>query len=211
MLNERLRGDSGAALLETALIAPVLFLFFAGILEYGLVYRDYLTVSDGAAYGAKVGSIQGKKTDSLGYTADFTIARDVRQSTASVPPEWIEKIVVFRSGPPSAGGALAQVPAACKTSPDGVQSSCNVYPTIEAFLAVQAGDGNYFKCIPPANSGRACKWDPQTRRDGPTVSQIQYLGVYIKLKRPYITGLFGTELDIEVAAVQRLEPGDLDG
>ncbi len=36
------------------------------------------------------------------------------------------------------------------------------------------------------------------------------MGVYVEIKRPYLTGLFGTEFDFTEVSIVRLEPGVIE-
>jgi TadE-like protein len=198
--------DSGAALLETMLVAPVFFALILGLMEFGLVYRDTLTTSDAVANGARTGAVIGPRLTESGVNADFEIIRQVRNSLGSIPVEWVDRIVVFKADGPGAGSAAAQVPNACKTG-GSVTDVCNVYDPANAFLAVDTGDNAFFSNCP---SGRACSWRPASRRNGPTAADIDYIGVWIRLDRPYITGMFGDQFTIEQSYVVRLEPGMLD-
>jgi Flp pilus assembly protein TadG len=53
MAPERGRGDRGAALMEFALVMPVLFLLLFGIIEFGFAFNDYQAVRQGVREGAR--------------------------------------------------------------------------------------------------------------------------------------------------------------
>lgn len=197
--------DRGAGLLETALITPVFLLIIFGILEFGLAFRSYLAVGDTSGEGARVGSIQGPDSTTAGANADFSIVKAVRENTASLDVDAIERIVVFEGAPSSAGTPLEQVPNECRHGEaSSAAARCNVYPALESFHAVQEADHDYFDC---GDNTLSCGWDPSSRTDGPAVSEIDYVGVYIRYKHPYTTGLFGKSITLESASVLRLEPG----
>lgn len=210
-MSRRCKGDGGAALLETALVAPVFLVIVFGILEFGLVYRDFLTVTDAASDSSKVGSIQGPYPTATGQTADYSIIKNARENLANLRVEDVERVVVFKANPSGAGSALDQVPQACKTGSFGPNQAakCNVYPGAQAFLAVQAGNANYFKCG-NGGAGFSCGWNPDQRANGPKWSDIDHLGVYIKVNHPMLTGFFGDDFTIDYAAINRLEPGKLE-
>lgn len=197
--------DRGAAILETLLVFPVAMAIFLGIFEFGLIYRDVLTVSDAAGTGARTGAVIGPRVTASGATADYVIMRSVRESLGSIPTEWVDHIVIFKANAPGAGGPLAQISATCRNGTP-VAGRCNVYDPQDAFLAVQSGNAAYFECP----GGPACSWPPNSRQNGPTVNDIEYLGVYIRLERPYVSGLFGDIFTIEEATVVRLEPGVIE-
>ncbi|MGY6500361.1 MAG: TadE/TadG family type IV pilus assembly protein [Acidimicrobiales bacterium] len=197
--------DSGTAVLETLLVAPVFFLLVLGIFEFGLIYRDVLTTSDAAANAARRGAVLGPRIPASGVAGDFEIIREVRNSLGSISVESVDRIVIFRASAPGAGSPESQVPAGCKSG-DSVPGVCNVYDPANAFLAVDIGDNDYFACP----GGRSCAWPSSARSDGPTPSDVDYLGVWIRLERPYVTGLFGDVFTFERASIVRLEAGKFE-
>lgn len=197
--------DRGASLLEMALVTPVFLLVIFAILEFGFMFRSYLAIADASTEAARVGALQGPSPTTDGRTADFSIVSAIRQGTAGLELEEIESIVVFEGRPSSAGTPMQQVPQACKHSYDSIAGLCNVYPADFAFYAVQQGDTAYFRC--GGGNTRACGWNPADRDNGPKVADIEYLGVYVRYRHPYMTGMFGNYRTLESASVMRLEPG----
>ncbi len=78
-LNARRRNDRGQALVELALIAPVLIILMLGVIDYGRVYFAYVSVTNGARIGADYASgsatraadTAGIKAAALGDTTDL--------------------------------------------------------------------------------------------------------------------------------------------
>jgi hypothetical protein len=209
-------GDDGTAAIEGAIVAPAIFVLFLGMFEFGLVFRDYLSVGDAVADAAKYASIQGNK-DVSGASADYTAVSLIRQDLANLPPQSIDRIVIFKGGPPASGTPLQQMPTVCKTATSSVASAnCNIYLIPTAFIQIEAGNNAYFLCVTKPTDP-ACAWDPEgtdasgnkVRADGPHVADISYVGVYIKVNHQMITRLWGSSFTLEMAAVQRLEPGQL--
>ena len=60
----RSQRESGAALVEFAVIAPLLMVLIFGIVEMGLAFRDRLTVSSAVQSAARIGSVLGTDGDS---------------------------------------------------------------------------------------------------------------------------------------------------
>jgi Flp pilus assembly protein TadG len=210
----RLHGDEGTALVEIACIAPILFTIFLGMFEYGMLYRDYLNASAAASDGAKYGAIQGPAAAG-GVTADYEIIKAVRANIATLPIESIERIVIFKARPaPFGTPALARVPDACKTGATSTTWKCNVYPIANvaqsgsAFVQIEAGNTGFFNCPPTGQA--ACGWPPTLRTNGTHKTEIEDLGVYIKINRKKVTGMVPVSDVLEVAAVQHLEPGELE-
>ena len=52
-LRRRLRGESGAELIETALTLPLLLLVVVGIIEFGFVFQKYEVITNAAREGAR--------------------------------------------------------------------------------------------------------------------------------------------------------------
>lgn len=209
MSRRRASGESGASLVEAAFLAPVLFVVLFGMIEMGYLIRDYQIGSDAVSDASRVGALMGPTSAEDGTSPDFHILRSLREATGSVPSGWISRVVVFEApGPPSGLSAVDQTPDDCKSG-TSVVGVCNVYndPTA-AFAAVEAGSVSYFGC---PGSSVSCDWEASTRQNGPTVDAIEYLGVWISIERPYITGIFGSVLTIEQASVVRIEAGALSG
>ncbi|MCB1015308.1 MAG: pilus assembly protein, partial [Acidimicrobiales bacterium] len=88
----RRAGDRGAALVEMILFTPILVTIAIGILEYGLAWRDSITVSSTTRAGARVGSNAGN--DRL---ADYNTLLAVQAAVASIPNAQIQRVVIYRS------------------------------------------------------------------------------------------------------------------
>ena len=194
---------------EAALVSPIFLLVVFGVFEFGLAYRDVLTVGDAATEGARVGAIQGPDVTPNGETADFSVVNAIRDGLAGLDPNNIGTIVVFKAGPVTSGPAISQVPAACRNGPTSTSSHCNTYPPVAAYAAIQSGDVDYFKCIRVGDP--ACGWNPVNRVDGPLTADVEFLGVFVRYRHTYVTGFFGRSFTIERAAIMRLEPGELNG
>ena len=67
MTSQRLQDDSGASIIETALLLPVLLLLFLGAVDFGRAYYMALEVSSSAQAGAVYGSQNA--TDTSGMVA----------------------------------------------------------------------------------------------------------------------------------------------
>ena len=111
-LRRRLRDENGdrqrgAALVEFVLIAPVLVLITAAIFEYGLAFRDSMTLSNSLRSGARVGSNAGRERQ-----ADYTILKSVEAAMTEVPNSHIVRLIVYK-----ATTADSAVPATCLAVP----------------------------------------------------------------------------------------------
>ncbi|MEL7208022.1 MAG: TadE family protein [Actinomycetota bacterium] len=187
-------------MVEAAFITPVFMVLVFGLLEFGLVVRDNLTVAAMTRDTARGASAFGNE-----QYADFKAIRLTGQAARALPIELLEKIVIFDAG--SVDGTLSDPshPAApCKTSSTGITNVCNVY-TIDDLTKPQAS----FGCDPATGEDR--HWCPMALngQDGREVSQSgppDYVGVWVKVRHPFLTGLFGDDLTITDEVVMRIEP-----
>lgn len=78
---------------------------------------------------------------------------------------------------------------------------CNVYTTAD--LGRPKAD---FGCRTDRSLDRFwCPHDRETRASGPP----DYVGVYIRARHDFITGLFGDDIDLTDEIIMRIEPQDL--
>ncbi len=55
----KLKDNRGVALIEFALVLPILLLLVLGIIEFGWIYNGYITITGAAREGARVAAIDG--------------------------------------------------------------------------------------------------------------------------------------------------------
>ncbi|MEL7209144.1 MAG: TadE/TadG family type IV pilus assembly protein [Actinomycetota bacterium] len=190
----RRKRERGAALTEFALVAPVLVLVAVGIAEFGLAWRDSMTVSTALRSGARVAANEG--SDRL---ADHQALLALDAGLAELPGTSIERVVVFNAG------TDAEPAQACK---DGTPSAatgrqCNVYDAgdLDRPAADFAGTTT---CAVTAPDRYWCPLD----RDDDQSGTLDTLGVWVRIRHDWITGLFpGGGLTMEDTTVMRLEPG----
>ncbi len=73
----RLSRDRGAALVEFAIIAPMLFMLLFGIIDFGLMFGQKLDVIQGSREGARLASVNYQATaDSSGSTQTSEIVAE---------------------------------------------------------------------------------------------------------------------------------------
>jgi hypothetical protein len=72
--------ESGAALIEFAIGATLLLTLLFGIVEFGLAFRDRLTITNSTQSAARVGSALGNDDQ-----ADFEILKSLEQSLGTLP------------------------------------------------------------------------------------------------------------------------------
>jgi len=75
------RREDGQAAVEFALILPVLMLILVGILQFGVVFRDYLALTDAVRAGARKGAVARHLASPGSYTQG-----EVKKAAADLGP-----------------------------------------------------------------------------------------------------------------------------
>jgi hypothetical protein len=171
-------------MVEAAIVTPLLLLLVFGIIEFGFLYKDALTVANGSRAGARVGSAAG--ADPL---ADFQVLQAVEGATGTLAH--VQLVVVFKASSPT--GA---VPPACLAG-TGIAGLCNVYNAVDltndqaAFVA----------------SGKQTAWDSTTRQTSLSApGGPDYLGIYVQARHNSVLHLIVPDRDLSDTVVMRLEP-----
>jgi Flp pilus assembly protein TadG len=92
-------GDTGAELIEFALVFPLLALLFAGIIDFGILFQRFEVVTNAAREGARVGILPGYDIpDIQARVGSYFAAAGL---TAAYPPPTVlyENVEVTPGGP----------------------------------------------------------------------------------------------------------------
>ena len=172
-------GERGAALVETAILIPVVLAITFGLIEFSSAYQSSSVASAASRSAARVASAEALLPN---YATDAATAAATALHT--IPNNEPVEMWVYRAaanGYPESGNFTS-----CTTN-------CIKYawlPTTKAFdTANPTGNGW------PYTSQNACNqnaWDS--------------VGVYVKLNHKFLTGLFGSKITLADHAVFRLEP-----
>lgn len=57
MSRHRLRNEKGQTLVEFALVAPLLLVIVFAVVQFGVAYNDYITLTDATRVGARKGAV----------------------------------------------------------------------------------------------------------------------------------------------------------
>jgi hypothetical protein len=158
----------GAALVEAAIITPLLLLLIFGVIEFGFLFKDSLTLANATRSGARVGS--SSANDPL---ADYNILKAIEPSQSFAD---IQDVVVYK-----ADGPDGTVPPGCLSS--GVSGLCNHYTASDLSIdqATFLSPG-YLQSQDWPSSSREC--DPASA-NGP-----DYIGVYVNALHKSTVGFF---------------------
>jgi len=193
------RSQRGSVLVEAAATATVFFTLLFGVLEAGFLMSDYLATTSGTRAATRAATTKGNDAD-----ADYAILRQIKRETSALPRSNIDKIIIFK-----ATGPGAPVPSACLTATlhigvtnSGTNTYCNVYDRTDLTAA-----SSKFGCTTSYPTYYDCGWDPKTRKVAVSTGVTpDYIGLYIKVTHPAITGFFMQNYTFSSTVVYPLEP-----
>jgi len=187
-VDERRLSERGAALVEMAMVLPVLFLLIFGAVEFGLLFKERLTIASAASSAARTGATMGTRAE-----ADFRILEALEAGLYDEVDEGVLiSVDIFKANP---------VTGAKDTS------AYNRYTYI-------GGSGcKWSPCPDPDNFedwGDPSLWGDPANRDtslDPGGGGLDVLGVEITYHHTPITSILpGLDRTLVERALVRLEP-----
>lgn len=170
--------ESGATMVEMALVAPIIFVVIFAVLEFGLAFRDFLSVSHAARDGARAGATYGNDD-----AADYLILLDVESTLAAIGISDGVKVKVFDPRAPAKSTTY--------TYQAGFGSGCDWNPCPDP----DRGPG------PPYTQPN---WNPVLRDvDAPFTDR---LAVEVQFTHNWVTGFFAQTTDFAAEADFQIEP-----
>lgn len=189
----RTRDERGAALVEAAITAPLLFFMLFGVLEMSLLFRDRVALDGVGHDAARAAAIVGNDQN-----ADHHVLQVIADSGSPLADDAITVVVIFE-----ASGPGAEVPAICLVASQA--DLCNRYDQTQ-FDA----DLDEFDCNPLEHLDRFwCPADRVVAQRAASGGPPDYIGVHIVLEREMVTGFFGKEQTLTSTSILRIEPRDL--
>jgi len=175
----RARRERGAVAIEAALLTPLLILLFFGIIEFGMLFKDYLAVTSSVRAGARMASAE-PRVSSFGADA---VAQVAKEGTAidmgSVDELWVYK------------AAASGYPVGSNGSSFNACSSCIKYHWNSGTKKFDAYSTTW-----TSTQQNACSGD----------ANHDSIGVYMKFTYQGVTGLIFNEMPLEEHTVMSLEP-----
>jgi hypothetical protein len=166
-------------------VTPLVMLLIFGVLEFGLLFKDYLGLASGVRDGARQASALGTDVDT-----DYQVLQIALKRMPALNRNQILRIVVFKGT-----SANSTVPTACKTG--SVTNSCNSYTNADLNRPQSNFDGTA--------SSPDRFWMPSKRKDRLS-DPPDYVGVWIKVRHEAVTGFLPLTKDLEEEVVMRIEP-----
>lgn len=190
-------GDRGAALVEASVVLPVFFLIVFSILEYGVLFKEALTVDEISRIAARTATAAGNDGD-----ADYRALRSISAAVSALDRGQLQRIVIYHaSGPGDSLSSDANANYATCRSGTAVTGVCNVYVATD--LTRSAAD---FGCDPGIAPDRF--WCPNDRKvaQSGTNGPPDYIGVWVTATHQSFTGLIKADETIGRGVVLRIEP-----
>ena len=78
------KGERGQALVEFALIVPIFLLLVFAIVDFGMGFHAWITVTNAAREGARVGAVGADSATIQGKVTDTTVSLDAASVTTTV-------------------------------------------------------------------------------------------------------------------------------
>lgn len=154
------RRDRGAAVVEAAIVTPVVLGVILLILEGGFLLFNHLTVNHAVTDAARVAIVARNDEE-----ADARILHELRDRTVGVRRDEIDRIVIFRAD------SFDDVPAeSCITEPviDAGGATCSVYGAAD---------------LDRVADHLTCGWCPSDR------NERELIGVWVRVDHRSLTGL----------------------
>jgi Flp pilus assembly protein TadG len=215
------RSEDGVAVVEAALVLPILFLFLLCLFEGGLWFRDDLSTGYVARDGIRVLSTLGADltADQAAMRAAYKAASALRAGGQSIDSITIYRATCAGTAPcTTAASPITSVSgigsATCTTIPatmsDGVTGVCNVYNPKAGLTSAIIANPAYWGCtatvagITPIDRF----WCPGSRKTALTDyggKGPDYIGIRVQVSHRSITGLLPTTRTLVSETIFRIE------
>ncbi|NLB79431.1 MAG: pilus assembly protein [Clostridiaceae bacterium] len=106
MLKFNKKNSRGQSLVETAIVLPILLLIIMGIIEFGLLFNNYIIITNASREGARKAAIGGTDSEIIQVVENITTTLELSKMTISVSPSFssrrhgtqVQVEVVYRAG-----------------------------------------------------------------------------------------------------------------
>jgi Flp pilus assembly protein TadG len=92
LLKERITGKKGQSIVETALILPIIILILTGIIDFGLLFNNYLVITNVSREAARNAAVGATDCEIRTLVTNMTTSLDsTKLSTTIYPNESLRK------------------------------------------------------------------------------------------------------------------------
>ena len=182
--------ERGTAMVEAAIILPVLMMIVLGIIEFGLQFKDANSVTSATRVGARTASAEPRVSTFAQDAADAT-----EPSLTALPRTSPQELWVYRAGP----NGLPCTTATGTCTESNFSGSC----TACVAYTWNSGTGQWTQASSSWtwSDQNACAGDPG----------MDAVGVYLKALHNTVSGLFGSTITLTAHTVMKLEPYAVGG
>ncbi len=186
----RMFGERGAALVEMAIVLPFLLVLVFGIVEYGLLFKEKLTIASAATSAARTGATMGTRAD-----ADFAILQALEAGLYDqVDAAVLISVDIFRANPITGAKTL----------------DLNRYTYVASNVGCKWNPCPDPSLGSPVPYGSPSIWGDPANRDTtlePGGGGLDVLGLEIRYHHTSVTNMIpGVDRDLSELARVRLEP-----
>lgn len=188
------RSESGVAMVEFAIVLPLMLMLFVGVVEFGFAFKEKLLVSNAVQTATRTGSSLGQNSG-----ADSAILESIQQGFSGLPnggTGLVTKVTIYKAN----------------SSGNPVSGSINTY-----LFDPGGATGCDWNPCGTSESNLGGPWLPSTRNVD--IGTLDNLGVTIYYGHNWIIGGYGFLPDLpcntdgtqcwQESAVLRLEPVNL--
>lgn len=181
-----MNNDCGAVAIEAALIFPILVLIMFGVIEFSLMLRDHVSLTAAARSGVRTASAEPRIA-----TFDADAAAALARAGVAMPMSSIDEMWVYESNvagyPTNGGSQVASTPTTFTTCTTRCVKF--TYDPVSKSFTKTAGS-----------------WASTLINACPGDVGMTSVGIYVKARHSFVTGLFGTTVSMADHAVMRFEP-----
>ena len=175
----RARSQRGAALVEAAIVLPLILILTAGIVEYGVAFHESAAVASASRAGARTASAM-PKNDQLAFGAADSASSQLQGAGSDDPVAvWIFRVQAGTTGPIGVFGGC---------------TDCVGYPWNAATHRFDTA-----LALPGSSP-----W--LTASEDACAGESDQVGVAVMLDHQYLFGVFGRSKRLTHTTVMRLEP-----
>lgn len=80
------KNNRGQALVETALVLPIILLILLGIIDFGLMFNNYLMLGNASREGARTAAVGASDSEITSLVANVAATLDVSKITVTITP-----------------------------------------------------------------------------------------------------------------------------
>lgn len=163
-MKQLFKREAGVSTIEAAFVLPILLVIALGAAEFGFAFIDWLSVSNAASTGARIGSSAGTAS-----VADTAILSSVEEALSDVDSSTVQAVWIYKA---DTDGTPVDAALGCDIGAEGLCPTSNVY-------VPKAGGG--WSCL----AVNGCPWTAVARDD--RLPGLDQLGVRIVFTHSWLT------------------------